>query len=140
VPLITIRMLVAAAVVVAAAGGLVVAGFWVAGNVRVSAGSAGPVLAAAGAGVAGVLVYARSLQRRPWRRCLRCKGSGRNVDTTLFTGQMLKFLTLGAVNLGPVQGRCTCCDGRQVHVRPGVRVFQPGRARELKAGKRGRYG
>jgi hypothetical protein len=133
-PLITIRMLVAAAVVLAVAGLAAAGGFWLAGHGPHVDGGAVAVLGVAGAG--GALLWARSARRHPWRRCLRCStrrkgdpkpaaGSGRHVDRTLFKG---------------TSGRCRCCQGRGQHPRVVVRVFQPGRARDLVNGKRGKYG
>lgn len=135
VPLISIRMVVAGLVLVLLAGAGVAGGFWVVS--RGHAGSPGPWAALAGVGVAAVVAWRRSWVRHPWRNCRRCtaprakgqqrpaSGSGRHTDTTVFKGK---------------SGRCTCCQGRGQHVRLAVRVFQPGRARELAAGKRGRYG
>jgi hypothetical protein len=72
----------------------------------------------ADAGAAAVTgAYCWSLVRHPWRRCLRCGGNGRHVDTTIWKG---KF------------GRCTCCGGTGKHLRWGVRL--------LRRGNPGRYG
>ena len=86
------------------------------------------LVAAAVLAVPAGLVYARSLHRHPWRRCRRCNASGRHEDTTVFKG---------------TSGRCVCCarsGNRGWHVRPGVRIFTPARARALAGGRTGRYG
>lgn len=86
--------------------------------------SGGTVVLAAGAGVV-IGAYGWSLARHPWRNCRRCSGSGGHVDTTMWKG---------------TYGRCTRCQGAKGFPRLGVRVLTPSRARELRAGKRGRFG
>ena len=70
-------------------------------------------------------VWGWSMWRHPWRKCLRCGGSGLHADTSLFRG---------------TAGRCRCCGGNKAHVRPDVRVLTPGRAARLRSGDPGRYG
>jgi hypothetical protein len=121
-------MVVAAVVGLLLAGLGVAGGFWAAGRVHVSGGSPGPWVAAGGVVLAAAGVYGRSLRRHPWRPCQRCKGRGEHVDTTVWKG---------------TSGKCLCCANsgqKGKHVRLPVRVFQPGRARELRAGQRGKFG
>lgn len=69
-----------------------------------------------------------SCRRHPWRRCLRCNGSGRHEDTsTPWRG---------------TSGGCSCCarSGKSGwHVRPGVRILTPARARTLRNGGEDRF-
>lgn len=102
---------------VAAAAALGAGILWLIAHVRVSPGSSGAWSALAACAGVAIGAYYWSLVRHPWRSCLRCKGTGGHVDTTLFKG---KF------------GSCSCCDGTKKHLRWGVRV--------LRGGKPGRYG
>lgn len=71
------------------------------------------VLAAAFAAV----TYLISLRVHPWRRCLRCKGAGR-TRARVWRGAF---------------GSCPRCGGKGRKPRLGIRVLDPGRARELTA-------
>ena len=74
-------------------------------------------------GLAAAAVYRYSLWRHPYRKCPRgCKG-GDHVDTTVFRGTF---------------GRCLLCHGSGKSIRLGVRLFTPGTAREIRAGRHGR--
>jgi hypothetical protein len=63
--------------------------------------------------------YAVSLRIHPWAPCRSCKGSGKSRDAVWKTAF----------------GTCRACGGRGRRPRAGVRVLQPGRARQLAAGQ-----
>jgi hypothetical protein len=118
-PLVSIRAVAVLCAVAGLVAVVVAAGFWAAGHSHASRGAVVPAVVALVSGVVFGVVYKRSCDRHPWRKCLRCKGSGRHEDTTVFKGK---------------SGRCRCCQSSGKHVRAGVRVFQPGRAKQLRAG------
>jgi hypothetical protein len=74
-----------------------------------------PVIAA----VIAAAAYAVSLRIRPWWPCRACKGSGKTRDR-IWT---------------KATGTCPRCGGRGRRPRLGIRVLQPGRARQLEAGQ-----
>lgn len=63
--------------------------------------------------------YLASLRIHPWTPCRPCKGTGKSRDTVWKAAF----------------GTCRACGGRGRHPRLGVRVLQPGRARQLTAGQ-----
>lgn len=73
----------------------------------------------AGALITLIAAYLVSLRVHPWTRCRRCSGGGKSKDR----------IWRGA------HGTCPSCGGRGRHPRLGVRIFTPGRARQMTAPK-----
>lgn len=74
------------------------------------------------AGAGGL--YWWSLKRHPYVPCPRCGGSKAHVDTTFLPG---------------TGGRCLVCSGKGLMTRLGVKLFLPATARDIRAGKKGKY-
>jgi DnaJ-class molecular chaperone len=73
----------------------------------------------AAAAVLGAAAYLTSLRVHPWAPCRKCEGGGKSRDAVWRRAH----------------GTCRACGGRGRHPRLGVRVLQPGRARQMTTGQ-----